>query len=84
MINRKSLARDVFDTFATHSALVHDVIIQTAGRSLNGSTHGRVLLASGKSIFNKRDQKSSGKLLCVYFVQISVHKARDNNNNGNL
>ena len=78
------LARDVFDTFATRSALVHDVIIQTAGRSLNGSTHGPVILVSGRSIFNKRDQKSSGKLLCVYFVHISIHRARDKNNNGNL
>ena len=56
----KYLARDVFDIFATHSGLVHDV-------SDTKWMHSRPCFRDfQKSIFNIHDQKSSGKsLLCI-------------------
>ena len=46
--NSKGLVRDVFDTFAKHSGLVHDVG-DTRFRVQNVSTHGRVF-----TIFKRR------------------------------
>ena len=68
MKSRKRLARDVFDTVATH---VYDVA-DTNCWAQNGSTHGRSF-ATSKQCFSflpfssKRDEKSSYKLLRVYF-----------------
>ena len=56
-----------FDTFATHSDLVHDVTDMDCWEQ-NGSTHGRVFATFKRQFLsNKQDQKSNEKLLCILF-----------------
>ena len=49
MKSRKGLARDAFDTFATHAGLVYDVT-DTDSWTQNGSTHGRVFATSKRPL----------------------------------
>ena len=65
--NRKRLSRDLLDTFITHSAYVRDVT-DTDFCAQNGGTHSRVFRDFQKSIVKILHQKSSEKLLCVFFI----------------
>ena len=58
---------DVFDLFATHAGLVHDVT-DTDCWAKNGSTH-RLVYHNRQTpvvVFNKQDEKWSEQLLCVH------------------
>ena len=55
--NSEGLVRDVFDTFAKHSGLVHDVG-DTRFRVQNVSTRGRVFTIFQTSIFNHQDKNN--------------------------
>ena len=68
MKSKKRLARDVFNTFATHASLISDVTdidcsVQT------GSSRGRVFSEFQTSSFDKQDEKLCSKLFCVYFLK---------------
>ena len=58
------MARDVFDTFATHAGLGHEVTDTDcwAGKWRHSRSCFRDFQTS---IFDKHVQKSSGKVLCV-------------------
>ena len=56
----------LFDTFATHAGLVHDVTDSDCSAQ-NGSFHGRVFATFSCLIqFSKQDEKSSEKKCCAY------------------
>ena len=65
-VKSRRLANDVFKTFATHSALVHD-ISDTDCWAQSGTTHGHAF-----AIFNKQEHKLVEKLLCIFhFIPVS-------------
>ena len=57
MKSRKMLARDVFDTFATHPGLVYDVIDTTAAHKIIGNLNGRIRRNRTKRKEKKRKKK---------------------------
>ena len=66
MKSTKSVARDVFDTFATHTGHIHDVT-DTDCWAQHGGVYGRVFASfKRRSLTSRTDEKSSEKSLCVY------------------
>ena len=76
MKSRQRLARDVFDTFATHAGLVCDVT-NTDCLTQSGNTLGCVFAAFKMPDFNVQDERLSEKLLCICFYSILIDKACD-------
>ena len=72
MKSRERLARAITDIFATQSGLFMTSL--TFGHKLTVLTV--VLLGSQTSIFNKRDYKSTEKLLSVYCFIFMFHLCR--------
>ena len=56
-------ACNVYDTFAIHIGLVHDVT-NTDCWAQNGSMHGHVVATFKTPILQNQDEKASEKLLC--------------------
>ena len=65
MKRKIQLACYVFDTIATHTALVNDVT-NTDACTLKGSNHSRVFATFKRRFFNKQNLKSSEKVLYNY------------------
>ena len=63
----KSRAWGVFDTFATHAGFVH-VLIDLDYWVQNGSTQQSCFCDVEASSFIKQNQKSIGKLQCIYLL----------------
>ena len=59
----KRRARDVFDLFALHTGLAYDVTDTDCWAQSWGCYRDFQMV-----IFNKPDEKSTEKLLCVYFI----------------
>ena len=69
VLSLKKLARDVFDNFDTHGGLVYEVA-DTDRSGKKQKKKKQYPLSCFRDfqtlIFNEQDDKSSGKLLCVF------------------
>ena len=67
---QKSLARGVFDTFATHADLLHDVT-DTDLRAQSDDTHGRVLATFNRFLTNEiKNWAKKSVVVVVLFVSL--------------